>query len=119
MRMQQYLLVTYDSGVDGHYISEKDRQKLGLPILRISAKKVGVANGDTCRGKYVTVLPFPQLSKEAAEAEAKATARWTKRQRTNHLPRPLPVLPPHQLQRDTAAAGINQRAVGIETRLRY
>ena len=63
------LVVTYDLGVDGIYISEKDRQKLGLPILRISAKKVGVANGDTCRGKYVTVLPFPQLSKEAAEAD--------------------------------------------------
>ena len=36
---------TYDSGADGHYISEKYRKKLGLPILRISDKKVGVANG--------------------------------------------------------------------------
>ena len=63
------VLVTYDSGADGHYISEKDRQKLGLPILRISAKKVGVANRDTCKRKYVTVLPFPQLSTTAAEAD--------------------------------------------------
>jgi hypothetical protein len=63
------IFVTYDSGADGHYISEKDRPKLGLPILRISAKKVGVANGDTCRGKYVTALPFPQFSKKAAEAD--------------------------------------------------
>ena len=63
------ILVTYDSGADGNYISEKDRQKLGLLILRISAKKVGMANGDTCRGKYVTALPFPQLSEKAAEAD--------------------------------------------------
>jgi len=63
------VLVTYDSGADGHYISEKDRRKVGLPILRISTKKVGVANGDTCNGKYVTELPFPQLSKKAAEAD--------------------------------------------------
>ena len=38
-------MVTYDSGADGHYLSEKDRTKLGLPILRISDKKVGVSNG--------------------------------------------------------------------------
>jgi len=46
------VMVTYDSGVDGHYISEKDRKTVGLPILRISAKKVGVANGSTCKGQY-------------------------------------------------------------------
>ena len=63
------VLVTYDSGADGHYISEGDRKRMGLPILRISAKKVGVANGGTSRGKYVTELPFPQLSKKAAEAD--------------------------------------------------
>ena len=63
------VLVTYDLGADGHYISEKDRRKVGLPILRISTKKVGVANGDTCNGKYVTELPFSQLSKKAAEAD--------------------------------------------------
>ena len=27
-------MITYDSGADGHYISEKDRQKAKLPILR-------------------------------------------------------------------------------------
>jgi len=43
-------MVTYDSGADGHYISEKDRKTVGLPILRISAKKVGMANGSTCKG---------------------------------------------------------------------
>jgi hypothetical protein len=34
------VMVTYDSGADGHYISEKDKMTVGLPILRISAKKV-------------------------------------------------------------------------------
>jgi len=63
------VMVTYDSGADGHYISEKDRKKVGLPILRISAKKVGVANGSTCKEQYVTALPFPQLSTKAAEAD--------------------------------------------------
>ena len=28
------IMVTYDSGADGHYISEHDRAKAGLPILR-------------------------------------------------------------------------------------
>jgi hypothetical protein len=27
------VMVTYDSGADGHYISEKDRRIAGLPIL--------------------------------------------------------------------------------------
>ena len=44
-------VLMYDSGADGHYISEKYRKKLGLPILRISDKKVGVANGGACNGK--------------------------------------------------------------------
>ena len=35
-------MLTYDSGIYGHYLSKKDRTKLGLPILRISDKKVGV-----------------------------------------------------------------------------
>ena len=63
------VMVTYDSGADGHYISETDRKMAGLPILRLSAKKVGVANRSTCKGQYVTALPFPQLSTKAAEAD--------------------------------------------------
>ena len=31
--------LTYDSGADGHYLSEKDRKIAGLPILRTSTKK--------------------------------------------------------------------------------
>ena len=63
------VMITYDSGADGHYLREGDRKQLGLPILRKSAKKVGVANGGTSKGSFVTALPFPQLSTTAAEAD--------------------------------------------------
>ena len=43
----QALVVTYDSGADGHYISKADHQQARLPILRKSHKQVGVANGGT------------------------------------------------------------------------
>ena len=63
------LVVTYDSGADGHYISEADRQRSRLPILRKSHKHVGVANGGTSQGTHVTSLPIAQLSEQAAEAD--------------------------------------------------
>jgi len=59
---EQPIMITYDSGADGHYISEKDRRKAGLSILLTSTRKVGVANGGTSKAKYVTQLPFQQLS---------------------------------------------------------
>ena len=62
-------ILTYDSGADGHCLNKKDRKKVGLPILRVSAKKVGVENGGAYNGKYVTKLPFPQLSNKAADAD--------------------------------------------------
>ena len=62
-------MITYDSGADGHYLSKQDRAKLGLPILRILDKKVGLANGSACNSKYVTSIPFPQLSSKAVEAD--------------------------------------------------
>jgi hypothetical protein len=62
-------MVTYDSGADGHYISEKDRHNAGLPILRPSTQKVGVTNGGTSTAKYVTQLPFRQLSARAMQAD--------------------------------------------------
>ena len=62
-------MVTYDSGADGHYISETDRAKANLPILRKSTKRVGVANGNTSHGHHVTALPIPSLSKAATEAD--------------------------------------------------
>ena len=64
------IMPTYDSGVDGNYLSEADRVKAGLPILQRSTKRVGVANGSASRGKHVTKLPFPQLSPKAAQADS-------------------------------------------------
>jgi hypothetical protein len=63
------IMVTYDSGANGHYISEKDRHDAGLPILRPSPRKVGVTNGGTSTAKYVTQLPFQQLSARAMQAD--------------------------------------------------
>ena len=64
------MLVTYDSGADGHYISEADRKEARLPILRPSTKRVKVANGETSQAKHVTTLPFPQLSTKATQADS-------------------------------------------------
>ena len=65
---EQPIMLTYDSGADGHYISKKDRRKAGLPIMRTSTRKVGVANGGTSHAKYVTQLPFRQLSAQSTQA---------------------------------------------------
>ena len=62
-------MITYDSGTDNHYMSEADRIRLGLPILRTLQKRVAVANGDTRSSKYVTRLPFPHFSIAAADAD--------------------------------------------------
>ena len=62
-------MITYDSGAENHYMSEADRIGLGFPILRPSHKRVAVANGGTRRDKYVTHLPFPQLSTATSEAD--------------------------------------------------
>eukprot|EP00804_Cyclotella_cryptica_P021957 CCRYP_000902-RA/>CCRYP_000902-RA protein AED:0.67 eAED:0.68 QI:0/0/0/1/1/1/2/0/488 len=51
-------MITYDSGADGHYLSEADRHLAKLPILRPSTKRVGVASGSTSMGKHATTLPF-------------------------------------------------------------
>jgi hypothetical protein len=59
---EQPIMITYDSGADGHYISKKDQCKAGLPILGPSTQKVRVANGGTSNTKYVTQLPLRQLS---------------------------------------------------------
>jgi hypothetical protein len=52
------IMLTYDSGANGHYISKHDQHKAGLPILRPSTRQVGVANGGTSNAKYVTQLLF-------------------------------------------------------------
>ena len=63
------VLLTYDSGADGNYISEADRKEAHMPILRASSKRVRVANGDTSNAKHTTALPFPQLSDKARQAD--------------------------------------------------
>jgi hypothetical protein len=52
------IMMTYDSGANGHYISKKDRRKAGLPIIRKSTRRVGVANGGVSQAKFVTQLPY-------------------------------------------------------------
>ena len=61
--------ITYDSGADGHYLTEKDRKAAGLPILRPSTKRVSVADGGINEGVNATRLPFQKLSPKAAEAD--------------------------------------------------
>ena len=63
-------MITFDSGADGHYLSEDDRHNAGLPILRPSNRRVGVANGGTSKANHVSRLPFPQLSSTAAKADS-------------------------------------------------
>jgi len=63
------MMLTYDSGANGHYISKSDRKEAGLPVLRPSTKRVIVANGEKCKGTSVTQLPFPTLSKKSRSAD--------------------------------------------------
>ena len=63
------VMITYDSGADGHYISEKDRDAARLPILRPSTKRVMVANGEKSKGQHVTSLLVPLLSTKAQQAD--------------------------------------------------
>jgi hypothetical protein len=62
------IMLTYNSGADGHYISKNDQCKAGLPILRPSTRRVGVAYGGTSNTKYVTQLPFQKLSAQSRQA---------------------------------------------------
>ena len=62
-------MITYDSGSDGHYISEKNREAVRLPILRPSTKQVMVANREKSKRHNVTSLPFPSLSPKARQED--------------------------------------------------
>ena len=59
------VFATFDTGADGNYITEKDRQKLQLPITGDSDKRVSVANGHVEQGKHKTELPLKELSPPA------------------------------------------------------
>ncbi len=63
------IMVTYDLGADGHYISEKDHRKAGLPFILKSTRWVGMANGGVSKEKFVTQLPFKDLSAKAKQAD--------------------------------------------------
>jgi hypothetical protein len=63
------IMITYDSGADGHYISEKDCCKAGLPIIQKSTRRVGVANGGVSQAKFAMQLPFKALSAQATQAD--------------------------------------------------
>ncbi len=55
------IMLTYDSGADSHYISKKDCQKAGLPIIQKSTRRVGVANGGVSQAKicHATTIQGP------------------------------------------------------------
>jgi beta-galactosidase/beta-glucuronidase len=53
-------MITYDSGADGHYLSERDQINVGLEV----------ANGGTSTARHVICLPFKQLSNRAASADS-------------------------------------------------
>jgi hypothetical protein len=63
------IMITYNSGANGHYISKNDRCKAGLPIIWKSTRQVGVANGGVSQAKFVTQLPFKDLSAQATQAD--------------------------------------------------
>eukprot|EP00804_Cyclotella_cryptica_P012279 CCRYP_013859-RA/>CCRYP_013859-RA protein AED:0.31 eAED:0.31 QI:0/0/0/0.8/0.25/0.2/5/0/913 len=63
-------LITFDSGADSHHLSKTDRLAAGLPNLRPSSQQVGIANGSTSTARYVSQLPFPQLSPNAVLADS-------------------------------------------------
>jgi hypothetical protein len=62
-------MVMYDLGADGHYISKKDRRKAGLSIIQKSTRRVGMTNGGVSQAKFVTQLPFKDLSAKAKQAD--------------------------------------------------
>jgi hypothetical protein len=63
------IMITYDSGANDQYISKKDCRKMGLPIIRKSTRRVGVANGGVSQAKFVMQLPLKALSARATQAD--------------------------------------------------
>ncbi len=63
------VLIIYDLGADGHYITKTDQVQAQLPILQKASKRVAVANGETCKAKFVTHLSFHTLSTSAKQAK--------------------------------------------------
>ena len=68
-RVTQRVSALYDSGTDGHYISEDDRKKANMPVLNKSTIRVGVVNGKTSKAVHTTQLPFKGMSDKATQAD--------------------------------------------------
>ena len=62
---RRLLSFLYDSGADGHYPTEKMRERAGLSIIGKSTKRVAVADGNVCEGRHRVKLPFQGLSSRA------------------------------------------------------
>ena len=60
---EEPVMITYDSGADGNYVREEDRARLGIPILRQSKRRVGVANGGASKGKFFHKAAIPTTVK--------------------------------------------------------
>ena len=52
-------MITFDSGADGHYLSEAARISACLPILKPSNKQVSVTNVGTIKALHVAAFLFP------------------------------------------------------------
>ena len=46
---EEPVIITYDSGADGNYVSEEDQARLGVPILQESNRRVDVSNGGSSK----------------------------------------------------------------------
>jgi hypothetical protein len=58
------ITVIYYSGLDGKYTSKKEREKSGLPLLRRSTRRAGIAHEKVSTGTKVTTLSMLQLPQE-------------------------------------------------------
>ena len=52
-----------------NYVGNSLNVSASAALLRVSAKKLGLANAGACNSKYVTKISFPQISNKAAEAD--------------------------------------------------
>ena len=73
-------MFTYELGAGGHSLSERNRKRVGLPILRPSTKRIGLANGGTSTATHISRLPFKQLPHRVTRADT-----------FDDFPRPVPI----------------------------
>ena len=66
---KQMLSFLYDSGADGHYLTEATQKAAGLAILGELTKQVIVVEGTISKGVHQVRLPFKRLSPKVNEAD--------------------------------------------------